>query len=275
VRDSPAPTAAPAIYVMGDVHGHLARLTQLLQHAGLLDPAGLWTERPLWRGGPATLWFLGDFFDRGPASLGVVDLVMRLQREAAAVGGTVGALLGNHEILMLAAQRCGPARTGWGGTFLECWQINGGEAADLAGLTDRYVAWISALPAMALVADRLLIHADSPLYARLGGSVAAVNVAVADTLAGSDPAAYDALLAAFAGRNLFSKGDGVGVAQAAAYLAQFGGRQIIHGHTPISDATGQEPTAVTAPRVYAAGLCVNVDGGLYQGSPGFLYRLPF
>ncbi len=271
---SPAPVAGSAVYVMGDVHGHLAPLTHLLQQAGLIDPDGLWTERPLWRGGAATLWFLGDFFDRGPTGLGVVDLVMRLQREAAAAGGTVGALLGNHEILILAAQRCGAARTGWGGTFLEGWQVNGGEIADLDGLTGRYAAWISALPAMALVADRLLTHADSPLYARLGGSIAAVNAAVAATLAGSDPAAYDALLGAFAGRNLFSKGDGVGVQQAAAYLAQFGGRQIIHGHTPISDATGQEPTAVTAPRLYADGLCVNVDGGLYQGGPGFLYRLP-
>ncbi|MDQ2806838.1 MAG: metallophosphoesterase [Chloroflexota bacterium] len=271
---APAPAAESAVYVMGDVHGQLARLTQLLQDAGLIDPDGLWTERPLWRGGTATLWFLGDFFDRGPAGLGVVDLVMRLQREAAAAGGTVGALLGNHEILILAAQRCGPARSGGGGTFLECWQVNGGEPADLDGLTARYTAWISRLPAMALVADRLLIHADSPIYARLGGSVAAVNAAVAGTLAGTDPVAYDRLLAAFAGRNLFSKGDGVGIQQAAAYLAQFGGRQIIHGHTPISDGTGQEPTDVTTPRLYADGLCVNVDGGLYQGGPGFLYRLP-
>lgn len=259
---------------MGDVHGQLTRLTQLLQGAGLIDPAGLWTERPLWSGGTATLWFLGDFFDRGPAGLGVVDLVMRLQQEAAAVGGTVGALLGNHEILILAAQRCGAARAGWGGTFLEGWQLNGGQLSDLNGLTARQAAWISGLPAMALVADHLLIHADSPLYARLGGSMDAVNAAVAEVLAGSDPLAYDDLLAAFAGRRLFAKDNGVGIKQALAYLAQFGGRCIIHGHTPISDATGQAPAAVTAPWIYATGLCVDIDGGLYQGGPGFLYRLP-
>ncbi len=258
---------------MGDVHGQMTQLTRLLQAAGLIDPAGLWAEQPLWRAGAATLWFLGDFFDRGPAGLGVVDLIMRLQQEAAAVGGTVGALLGNHEVLILAAQQCGAAHTHWGGTFLEGWQLNGGLLTDLDGLTARRLAWISSLPAMALVADRLLIHADSPLYARLGGSPAAVNARVAATLAGNDPAAYDALLGAFSGRGLFARPNGVGIRQARAYLAQFGGQQIIHGHTPISGATGQAPAAVTAPHVYADGLCVNVDGGLYEGGPGFIYRL--
>jgi len=26
--------------------------------------------------------------------------------------------------------------------------------------------------------------------------------------------------------------------------------------------------------VYAGGLCVNVDSGMYLGGPGFVYRLP-
>src|SRR5437870_4994285 len=79
------------IYVIGDVHGHLKKLIKLLQDAHLID------EKHAWKAGTATLWFMGDFVDRGPDGIAVLDLVMRLQSEAAAVGGTVASLLGNHE----------------------------------------------------------------------------------------------------------------------------------------------------------------------------------
>jgi len=54
----------------------------------------------------------------------------------------VGAVLGNHEVMILAAQR-------FGGQFVSEWAWNGGNAADLARLTPRHVAWMAALPAMA------------------------------------------------------------------------------------------------------------------------------
>ena len=31
---------------------------------------------------------------------------------------------------------------------------------------------------------------------------------------------------------------------------------------------------VTAPWPYADGLCLNLDGGLFLGEPGFVYHLP-
>ncbi len=55
-------------------------------------------------------------------------------------------------------------------------------------------------------------------------------------------------------------------------LATYGGGQIIHGHTPIMYMTKQPPDEIDAALVYNAGLCVNVDGGLYAGGPGFVYR---
>ena len=90
-----------AVYMMGDVHGYLDKLTRLLRECGLVD------EGLHWRGGVASLWFMGDFFDRGPDGTGVVDLIMRLQREAADAGGCVEALLGNHDILIMAVQQFG------------------------------------------------------------------------------------------------------------------------------------------------------------------------
>jgi hypothetical protein len=55
----------------------------------------------------------------------------------------------------------------------------------------------------------------------------------------------------------------------------FGGKQIVHGHTPIVYMKEElPPQMVRAPLVYAYDLCINVDGGMFMGGPGFLYRLP-
>ncbi|MCB0173968.1 MAG: hypothetical protein KDI62_16720 [Anaerolineae bacterium] len=52
------------------------------------------------------------------------------------------------------------------------------------------------------------------------------------------------------------------------------GQRLVHGHTPISKITDQPPKTVDEPLLYAGGRCVNVDGGMYLGGPGCLYRLP-
>jgi hypothetical protein len=256
------------VYVIGDVHGQYRKLLGLLRDAGLID------GDQSWAGGPATLWFTGDFFDRGPDGIGVLELIMRLQAQAAATGGHVGALLGNHEVLILAALHFGTPRTGLGATFMLDWQRNGGRPEDLARLTPRHVDWITNLPAMVLVADRLLIHADALLYLDYGASIDEVNAAFHATLAGRDMDAYDRFLGAFSERRAFVDSERTGAATALAFLQRFGGSQLIHGHTPISALTRRPPAEVVAPFVYAGGRCVDVDAGLYLGSPGFVYRLP-
>ena len=45
--------------------------------------------------------FTGDLLDRGPGSRQVMDLIMRLEREAVRAGGQVHQLLGNHEVMNL------------------------------------------------------------------------------------------------------------------------------------------------------------------------------
>jgi hypothetical protein len=265
--------AQPA-YIMGDVHGQLAKVIPLLAGAGLIDPDGRWTGGALWTGGAATLWFLGDFVDRGPAGLGAVDLVMRLQREAAAVGGRVGALLGNHDMLLLAAHHFGDTPIDPWGTVRQAWELDGGVAADLAGLTPAHVAWMQALPAMAYCGDHLLVHADALFYYEYGASVAAVNDAFARLLAGDDLTAWHRLLDQFGEHRAFHARREDGTDNARAFLARYGGRRLIHGHTPIDAMTGQPPATVTGPLTYADGLCVNCDGGMYRGGPGFVYRVP-
>jgi hypothetical protein len=254
-------------YVIGDIHGQLEKLAVLLRDAGLIGRD--WA----WRGGENTLWLLGDFVDRGPDGLAVIELAMRLQREAALAGGRVGALFGNHDGLLLSAYRfrdrpnANPA-----GTFLAAWQRNGGEPCDLDRLTPEHVAWLSALPAMARQGDHLLIHADALLYARYGRSIDEVNRAFAAILQTEDPIRWDLLLEGFSEHRAFI--DGVrGAARAEAILQRFGGRQIVHGHSPISSTLRIPAVEVREPLIYAGGLCVNVDGGMCQGGPGFVCRL--
>jgi len=250
-----------SVYVIGDVHGHLVKLIDLLVGAGLID------ESHRWSGGNAHLWFMGDFFDRGPHGIGVVELVMRLQVQADDAGGEVRALLGNHEILFLAAQRFQKMRK-----FMLNWQRNGAQNPDMALVTSRQLAWLRNLPAMARVADRLFMHADAMFYLDYGQSIEEVNESFWGILRGSDPDEWDRLLDDFSERMAFSSPRGNGLENASECLAYYGGKQIIHGHTPIQYVA--DSVAPKAPFIYDDELCVNVDGGMYLGAPGFVYRLP-
>jgi len=91
----PAAAGSERIVAVGDIHGSFDGLTSILQEAGILD-ADL-----KWAGGTDTYIQLGDLFDRGLKVREVADLVMRLQDEAAAAGGRVECILGNHETMNL------------------------------------------------------------------------------------------------------------------------------------------------------------------------------
>ncbi|RAQ96105.1 metallophosphoesterase [Thermogemmatispora tikiterensis] len=257
---------ATPIYLVGDVHGHLKKLLVLLQRAQLID------SQQRWSGGRARLWFLGDFVDRGPQGIAVVEFVMRLQQEAAAVGGRVEALLGNHELLLLAAYRFGRRSTGLGSNFLTRWRRNGGQRADLAALRQHHLDWLQQLPAMALVADHLLIHADAPLYLRCGRTLEEVNASFSHLLRHSDALVWEETLEDFGARGLFAN-PFVGTEMAQRFLRTFGGRYLVHGHTPISFLTGQAAGRILDPWIYAGGLCINIDGGLHLGGAGLVYQL--
>lgn len=90
-----AAAEAGRIVAVGDVHGELDGFAAILQEAGLID------DRMHWIGGDATLIQMGDVFDRGLEVRGVLDLLMRLQKEARRAGGRVEMILGNHEAMNL------------------------------------------------------------------------------------------------------------------------------------------------------------------------------
>ncbi len=253
-------------YVVGDIHGQRDQTITLLRGAGLIDTL----ER--WSGGDALLIFIGDFFDRGPDGVGTVDLVMRLEREAPMTGGRVRAIMGNHDMLILSAYyfRHRPAG-GPAGNFHDDWLHNGGIAADMQRLTPDHIAWLANLPAMVLEHDQLYMHADAMFYAEYGRSVEEVNTAIHSLMHEPTETAWDRLLDQFSQRFAFT--DTGGDQRARSMLRTFGGRQIVHGHTPIWKMIDRAAEDITEAYVYADGLCVDVDGGMVTGGPGFVYEV--
>ena len=81
--------------IVGDIHGELGGLTEILLHAGVTDRRGHWT------GGDSILIQTGDVIDRGPDSRAAVSLLRHLQQEAVASSGTVVRCCGNHELMLL------------------------------------------------------------------------------------------------------------------------------------------------------------------------------
>jgi Calcineurin-like phosphoesterase len=81
------------IVAVGDVHGDYDQLVAVLRDALLVD------AELAWSGGRTHLVQTGDRIDRGPDSRKVMDLFMRLEKEARKAGGAVHSLTGNHEAM--------------------------------------------------------------------------------------------------------------------------------------------------------------------------------
>ena len=83
------------IVAVGDVHGGFSEFVSVLRSAGVLDEKGSWVAAK------THLVQTGDVVDRGPDSRQVLDLLMKLEKQARKSGGRVHALLGNHEAMNL------------------------------------------------------------------------------------------------------------------------------------------------------------------------------
>lgn len=257
-----------ATFATSDPHGHLSELTAALRAAGLLDGQSRWS------GGEARLWVLGDLVDRGPDGLGVIALVRRLVEEAAAVGGAVLPVLGNHEVIALGMRRFGDAvvvHRGVRRTFSAIWARNGGLASDQAGIDDELFAWLAGLPAIARDGEHLLMHSDTTRYLDWGDSVESINDAVRTTLAGDDPVAWFEVLVGLGQRHEFA--GSAGPLAARRMLRALGGERIVHGHSIIGDLFEVPVDSYDEPRLYCDGLALDIDGGIYEGGPCLVARL--
>ncbi|MFJ3537342.1 metallophosphoesterase family protein [Streptomyces sp. NPDC090109] len=271
--DGPGP-----LYVVGDVHGYLDELLAALRAQGLVDENGGWSA------GNARLWFLGDFTDRGPDGIGVIDLVMRLSAEAAAAGGYCKALMGNHELLLIGAKRFGdtPVNSGAGtATFQAAWLLNGGQKQDMDRLQDVHLQWMSRLDAVVREDDHLLVHSDTTAYLEYGETIEDVNDTVHEILTRNDADEVWDVFRKFTKRFAFRDDGGPQAVQE--LLSTYGGSRIVHGHSPIPYLLGQVGTedgedgggpVVDGPHVYADGLAIAMDGGVTMAGKLLVVQLP-
>lgn len=250
------------VYAVSDTHGYVDELRAALEGEGLIAD-----DR--WTGRDARLWFLGDFFDRGPDGIAVLELVRGL---VDASDGAVSAVIGNHEILALGMRKFGTTRSDkTPRTFEEVWQLCDGQASDQARLTDEHVEWLQGLPLVALDGADLLMHADSVGYLEWGSTIAAINEAGRRAMQSHEIADWWGLWRRLTQRYAF-RGDG-GPREARQLLATLGGQRIVHGHSIAAELAGVPYADVTQAWSYADGLALAIDGGIYEGGPCLLTRL--
>ncbi|MFD3742012.1 metallophosphoesterase [Streptomyces sp. CB00316] len=266
------------LFVVGDVHGYLDELVAALAAQGLIDADGNWAA------GNARLWFLGDFTDRGPDGIGVIDLVMRLSAEAAAAGGYCKALMGNHELLLIGAKRFSdtPVNSGAGtATFQAAWLLNGGQKSDMDRLQDVHLQWMSRLDAVVEEDGHLLMHSDTTAYLDYGSTIEDVNDTITAILTRNDADECWDLFRKLTKRFAFR--DEGGAEAVRELLTTYGGQRVVHGHSPIPYLLGEVGTedgedgsgpVVNGPHVYADGLAVAMDGGVTMAGKLLVVQLP-
>lgn len=87
--------AADKIVVLGDIHGELKSLVNLLRYNGIIN------ENNQWIFGKGHIVFTGDVFDRGSQVTECLWLIFQLEIQAETQGGKVHYLMGNHEMMAL------------------------------------------------------------------------------------------------------------------------------------------------------------------------------
>ena len=181
------------VVAIPDVHGAYDAMVETLQNADILD------QDIAWAGEGAHLVVVGDMLDRGPKSRAVMDLMMRLEDEAKAVGGQVHVLLGNHEMMRLtgdmryvsaaeyaafAAEENSAERSRWFALYVE---RRGGDADALRGEFEKnfppgyfamrrafradgqYGQWLLQKNVIEVINDTAFVHGGlPPLVAEIG-----------------------------------------------------------------------------------------------------------
>jgi protein phosphatase len=149
-RDEPG-----AFDIIGDVHGCAAELADLLAALGYArDAAAAW-KAPSGR----LAIFVGDFVDRGPRNLDVLNTVMRM-----VASGSAKAVLGNHD-LRLERYLNGQAVSLDYGLDVTVAEIDAASAGERA----RILAFLRSLPSHLVLDTGRLVVAHTGLPERLHG----------------------------------------------------------------------------------------------------------
>ena len=178
------------IVAVSDIHGAYDAVVATFQKAGIID------NNLAWVGGESHLVITGDLLDRGPDSRKVMDLIMRLEREAPRAGGQVHQLLGNHEVMNLigdvryvadseyeafAAEESAQEREYWYRQYRKDQPADADEKAVRAEFDQKtppgffghrrafrsdgyYGRWLLEKPLMIVINDTAFVHGGAPPY---------------------------------------------------------------------------------------------------------------
>lgn len=164
-REMPRAPAGVRIYAIGDIHGEIALLDEMLRL--IHDDVAEAVVRGLW---PMVV-FLGDYVDRGPDSAAVVERLCQLD------GGGISwrFLRGNHEAAMLAflgRPEAGSAWLAFGGTatlasYGVLPAVPGSQPARLKACRDAlaqampasHLGFLESLENYTILGDYLFVHA--------------------------------------------------------------------------------------------------------------------
>lgn len=249
-------TGFAQVVAVSDVHGMVEPLQRLLTAGHLIDASSNWS------GGRTLLIIDGDSIDKGPHSIDVLDLWMKLQQQAPAAGGELIHVLGNHEAEFLADPKNSKAKE-----LLAELRQRGIPVADLTDPAKPRGGFLHQMPLAAKVGKWLFCHAG--LYPDMTWSAFRAEAATTlDHSAYQDPflAAPDSILEA---KDWWT--DATTRSTLEARLAANGIFGVVQGH---------QPSAYRMPgRVGSidGGHLIKIDNGMAPeaGShPGHLLRFP-
>jgi serine/threonine protein phosphatase 1 len=141
-------------WVIPDIHGHSGTLQALIEDQ--LKPSR-----------SDTLYFLGDYIDRGPDAKGVIDHIIGLKDN----GYKIRTLRGNHEDYLIRTFDNEPVRKNFLGIphrnkLKKEWFKFGGEAtlrsfevSDVHDIPDKYISWFRKLEYFIELEKYMLVHA--------------------------------------------------------------------------------------------------------------------
>lgn len=155
---------APRLVAIGDIHGAFKQFADSLETAGMAKRSGSGEFDMTWTGGTSMLVFTGDLTDRGENTKQVYDAVMSLEKQAAADGGHVFPLFGNHEALLLNgtvekwAKTLTSHKQKWYQNTLDSFTKSGLDFHQAISPEGVYGSWIRRRPLFAVINGYMFVH---------------------------------------------------------------------------------------------------------------------
>ena len=248
--------AVPRIVAVSDIHGQYALLVRLLRANRVIDTQDRWAL------GTDTLVIAGDVFDRGPQVTEAFWLLYGLQQQAAAAGGAVHFVLGNHETMVLYddLRYVNPK-------YLRSAQLLGRSYPQLYAADSVIGQWLRTRPVLLQIGDTLFLHGGiSPEAVQMALDPAHTNAAYQASLGipkaevKADPATaplYDGKTSPIWYRGYFDgRLDSQGVQ---AVLDRLQLKRIVVGHTSMPHASS-----------FHDGRVIAIDSSIKNGENGEL-----